>query len=118
MLASHPALPWPWGRGCSESHWTKAAPSPIPHQTEPLTLCCHRLEERRLLPAWRGGARSPEPSGRGPSFERARSSRAENMTSAEASAKGKTLLSCTGMEKAPGLLDGGTSRDGDVWGAW
>lgn len=57
------------------------------------------------------------PRGRGPSPERARLSSAENMTSAEASAKGKTFLSCTagrwtqftGLEKAPG-------RQQEEWG--
>lgn len=110
-LALHPAPARWWDPGCSVSHWTKAASSPIPRQTELLMLCWHRLGARRLLPGQKGGARSPGSSGRGPSPERARLSSAENMTSAEASAKGKTFLSCTagrqtqftGPEKAPGL---------------
>lgn len=107
-----PCSPRSWDPACSVSHWTKAASSPIPRQTELLMLCWHQLGARRLLPGQRGGARSPGPSGRGPSPERAWLSSAENMTSAEASAKGKTFLSCTarrrtqkftGLEKGPGL---------------
>lgn len=58
LLASRPAPPQPWDRGCSVSHWTKAASSPIPRQSELLMLCWHQLEASRLLSGRRGGVRS------------------------------------------------------------
>lgn len=92
----------PLEQSCIQAH-------PAPKRAAQAVLA--PLGARRLLPGRRGGARSPGPSGRGPSPERAQFSSAENMTSAEASAKGKAFLSCTagsrtqltGSEKAPGL---------------
>lgn len=78
--------------------------------------CCAGTGLKRVG-CCRAGGVVQGPRGRGPSPERARLSSAETMTSAEASAKGKTFLSCTagrwtqftGLEKAPG-------RQQEEWG--
>lgn len=120
LLASHPAPPLPKPRdpGLLRVSLSQSCiqPHPAPNRAAHAVLAPARSEEAAA--GWRGGARSPGPSGRGPTPERARLSSAENMTSAEASAKGKTFLSCAagdghrssrGWRRSPGC----SRRSGD-----
>lgn len=104
----HP-LPLLWDPGCSMYHWTKAMSSPIPHQTK-LLVCAGTTQSQEAVAGPEGWCRVPWALWPGPLSERARLSPAESMTSAGASARGETFLSCMarsrtrhlGLERALG----------------
>lgn len=107
-VALHP-VPLSWDSGCSMSHWPKAVSNPIPHQAAHAVLAPLRAG-REAAAGLEGWCRVPWALRPGPLSERARLSPAENMTSAGASTRGETFLSCVdrsrtrhlGLERALG----------------